>query len=511
MRLGTTACTAALLSCALFLSACSSPTSLEQSNAVVEDAFGCPTLSGTYAVQAPDPEAGVKLDGSVFDTIRAADADPFPLSMMSGVVIGNDESGGVSFRFLIADDPVMAQLEMFREYKAQQYQDWYRLQQQPARAEYVTRYGEEAFQKRVAELGPRTQATLRLQRGKDFTCDDGWMEIPRSSGNPIRLTMSEDGGLVAQSQELSTYDVAVWCGDGCKYFGIPTGTYVGTMQWPKAPSLRAWTADGMANRFVFLRPQQDVEAEQALFAANTASSNARRYAPFEQIRERFAAIAPQDIQVLEIEFVDDAVLVRMGFPDTALSQTDQNARIDWMIAAVEEGHPRMLDPKDVVKRGISNVGDFRNEVGFTLRDGPLVLRDEAAQVTQAPAVAAGATQETMVLQPLLLMPPTNTGPAVAATAEPGPAEGIAASSVMQERLSAYLAADVAISQVRSTGDHVFLTGTAPTMRAVSDSMRSLDTAAAPTSNAVELVSIQQQGSDGFRFELILRRSALIAQ
>jgi len=78
MKLGATACTAALLSCVLILSACSSPTGLEQSNAVVVDALGCPTLSGTYAVQLPDPETGVKLDGSVFDTIRAADANPFP-------------------------------------------------------------------------------------------------------------------------------------------------------------------------------------------------------------------------------------------------------------------------------------------------------------------------------------------------------------------------------------------------------------------------------------------------
>lgn len=511
MRFSANAGKAALISCAMALSACSSPTSLEQSNAVVEDALGCPTLSGTYAVQIPDPETGVKLDGSVFDTIAAANANPLPLSVMSGVVIENDEAGGVSFRFLIADDPVMAQLEMFREYKAQQYQEWYQLQQQPARAEYVTGFGEEAFQKRVAELGPRTDATLRLQHGKDFTCDDGWMEIPRSSSSPVRLTVSGGGGLVAQSKEFSTYDVAVWCGDGCKYLGIPTGTYTGTMQWPKAPSLRAWTADGMANRFVFLRPQQDVEAEQALFAANTASSNARRYAPFEQIRERVAAIAPEDIQVLQVEFVYSSVRVRMGFPDTALSQTDQNARIDWMIAAVEEGHPRMLDRKDVVRSVISNGGNFRNEVEFTFDDGPLVLRDEAAPVIQAPAVATGSTQETVVLQPLLLMPPTSATPAMAATTEPGPAEGIAASSAMQQRLSAYLAAGVAISQVRSTGERVFVTGTAPTMRAVSDSMRSLDTAAAPASGAVELVSIQQQGSDGFRFELMLRRSALIAQ
>ena len=479
---------AAVLSAALALSACSSSTSVEQSNEVVEDVFGCPALSGTYAVQMPNAETGVKLEGSPLERIGSTSSEEVPLEAMSGVMVQTDESGGIHFRFLISDERVMKQLEILREYTAPQYDQWYQMQQQPARGEFVARFGEDAYQKRVAELGPRTNVALSLQRGKDFTCDDGWLEIPRAYGEPIRLTLGENGNLVAESREVSTYGVTVWCGDGCKEFPIPTGTYTGTMVWPKAVGMREWTADGMANRFVFLRPVKEIQAEQSKFAANTATYNARRYA-------RFAAIAPEGVKILNVEFVDSQVRVTAGFPEAVRSVEDQRARIEWMIAAVEERHPRFLDDKDVVKRVVSSGGTMRHEVDFTLRDSPLVLIGDS-----------DAAQTAVVLQPLPLVP---SAPVEQTAAEAAP--GMANASVLEARISGHFAGGCSLTSVRHSGDRVFVVGSASSMRAVSDSLRALDAAAAPVTNSVELVSIEQQSPDAYRFEMMLRRSALTAE
>lgn len=508
---------AAVLSAALALSACSSSTGVEQSNEVVEDVFGCPALNGTYSVQMPDAETGLKLDGSVFETLGSANAERIPLQAVSGVAVQSDETGAMRFRFFISDERVMQQLDILREFSAPRYADWYRVQQQPARAEFVARHGEEAYRQHVAKLGPQTAVTLELQRGKDFTCADGWVELPRAYGEPIRLTLGENGNLVAQSRELSTYGITVWCGDGCKELPIPTGTYIGGMVWPKAAGMREWTADGMANRFVFQRPVQDIQAEQAQFAANTAAYNARRYASFGDIRARFAAIAPEGVEILNVEFVDSQVRVTAGFPEAVLAVEDQRARIQWMIAAVEQRHPRFLDDKDVVKRVVSSGGTMRHEVDFTLRDSPLVLVGDsneqtgpaAAAASDSPSLAADSAQTAVVLQPLPLVPSVRVDQAVAQVALAAP--GMASGSALEKRLSAYLASGCSITSVRNSGDRVFVVGSASSMRAVSESLRALDSAAAPASNSVELVSIEQQSPDAYRFEMMLRRSALTAE
>ncbi len=208
------------------------------------------------------------------------------LDSVTGVFITTDPAGDVSFRFPLTDDAVRREIRVLHEYQAQRYQQWYAL----------------------------------------------LIQCP--SGNPIRLTLNGNGDLVGESREYTTYGVPVWCGDGCKEVKIPTGVYTGRLVWSRAPDLRAWTAESIRDPSALPRPRLEVEEERARIVAENQRTNEDRYAPLETIRGRFAALAPEAVRVLDVEFIGRSVRVRKGFVDAAVPSAEQNARIDQLIAAV---------------------------------------------------------------------------------------------------------------------------------------------------------------------------------
>jgi hypothetical protein len=363
----------ALLACALVVSACSSPAP-EPPEPAVADARGCPDLSGRYSVYVDASGRGVNFDSTPFEELPFREDSWVGLDSVTGVFIDTDPAGDVSFRFPLTDKAVRREIRVLHEYRAERYREWYALLKPSARVDYVSAHGEEAYRQRVAELGPATEASLTLQHGRDFSCDGGSMLIPRPSGNPIRLTLNGNGDLVGESREYKTYGVTVWCGDGCKEMKIPTGVYTGTLAWPRAPDLRAWTADSIRDPSVLPRPTLEVEEERARIAAETLQANESRYAPLETIRGRFSALAPEEVRVLDVEFVGRSVRVRMGFIDAAVPSAEQNARIYQLIAAVTERQGRELRKGAEVQKRMVCCSPTREEVDFTLDEGPLVLR-----------------------------------------------------------------------------------------------------------------------------------------
>ena len=220
----------ALVGGVLIVSACSSPAT-EQGSAPVVDARGCPDLRGSYSVYLDTAEAGVNFDGTPFEELPFGAGSWVALTAVAGVVIDGDPAGDVSFRFRLADEEVMKEVRTMDEFRPQRYRDWYALLQPAGRADYVSQYGEQAYQRRVAELGPTTEAGLTLRHGRDFSCEGGAMLIPRASGNPVRLTRNGNGDLLGESREYRTFGVTVWCGDGCRDMKIPTGVYTGRLVW----------------------------------------------------------------------------------------------------------------------------------------------------------------------------------------------------------------------------------------------------------------------------------------
>jgi hypothetical protein len=373
-RLATAAARAmVLVGCALIVPACSSPAT-EQRSAPVTDARGCPDLRGSYSVYVDTAGTGVNFDGTPFEELPFREGSWVALTSVAGVVIDTDAVGAVSFRFRLADEDVMDEIRMMDEYRPQQYRDWYGLLKPAGREAYVGQHGEAAYQQRVAELGPTTEAGLTLRHGRDFSCEDGAMLIPRPSGNPIRLTRNGNGDLAAESREYRTFGVTVWCGDGCKDMQIPTGVYTGKLVWAQAPDPGAWSAAAIRDLSALSRPRLEVEAEQARVVAETRQSNENRYASLDTIRGRFAALAAGGVQLLGVEFAGTSVRVNMGFADAAVPLAEQDARIEQLIAVVDERQGGALDRRSEVQLRLVCCSPTRREVDFTLRDGPLVLR-----------------------------------------------------------------------------------------------------------------------------------------
>lgn len=366
--------TAVLVGWALIVSACSSP-GTEQGRAPVADARGCPDLRGSYSVYLDTAEAGVNFDGTPFEELPFREGSWVALTEVAGVVIDADAAGDVSFRFRLTDEAVMDEIRMMDEYRPQQYRDWYTLLQPAGRADHVSQHGEAAYQRRVSELGPATEAGLTLRYGRDFSCEGGAMLIPRSSGNPVRLTRNGNGDLVGESREYRTFGVTVWCGDGCKEMPIPTGVYTGRLLWARAPDLGAWSPAAFRDLSTLSRPRLEVEVEQARIAAETQRSNENRYARLDTIRGRFAAIAAGGVQLLGVEFEGSSVRVSMGFTDAAVPLDEQEARIEQMITVVAERQGGTFNRGSEVQRRMVCCSPTRREVDFILRDGPLVLAE----------------------------------------------------------------------------------------------------------------------------------------
>lgn len=443
------------------------------------DHAGCPDLSGTYAFNVPG-ERGVSYQGSMLLEFPVEDGNRVPAAQISGLIVQRKTHGLYDWHFLVDDARVMQQLGVIREFEKPRYREWYHLLNDPGRVAYIARNGEAAYTKRVTELGPRTEVVRTLRAGTEMVCRDGWVELPRANGKPIRLTRGEDGSIIGESHEISTVGITIWCGDGCKDLPVPTGTFTGSLQWPRNDVLHAWRPDDMRGRYVFLRPIDEIEAETAALEANRVREDARRYAPAETIRARLAPLVPAGTVLDEVAVRNGKVHIRYTAPD---------AQEDWLLDSVERASGDTRGPGDVVRRGFSSRPEV-TEVEFTLTDSPLVAPATVATV----ATARPQPESSPTLAALSVAPP-----------EPASA-GIADAATIRSRVGALLPAGSRITDVRFGGGNVTIVGETNSNRSVSDGLRAI----AGQGSTPELLRIEAMPGGMVRFEILLRRSALIS-
>lgn len=469
------------------------------------DLYGCPDLSGTYAFPPPGAK-GVSYRGSMLEEFPIEWDNRVPASQIRGLTIRRAEPGAYEFRFMVDDTRVVQHLALIREFYKPRYRELYHLLQAPQRDAFIAREGEAAHAKRVAELGPPAEIVRTLRAGTDMTCRDGWMELPRAYTKPIRLTLGEDRSILGESREISTVGITVWCGDGCKDLPIPTGTYTGTLRWPRDDAQRPWRAQDLAARSLLERPIDEIEAEAAQREAEQARSDADRFLAADDIRARLEGLAPAGTVV-------DTVDVRGG--EVHVRYTAPTADVDILLNRVAGvgGNATATGPQRVQR--IVTSGRFHvRSVEFVLTDSPMVLRGGAASsmgdvkgedpasrmavLSAAPSTAVPASA-----------PVSASAPATAAHAAGSqrPPAGYADALAIQRRVGKLFPAGCRIVDVRYGGERVTLTGQAETHRCVSDGMRALDAA----QSRPELLSIVRESNDSHRFEILIAASALTAQ
>lgn len=450
------------------------------------DQVGCPDLSGAYAFNMPG-ERGVSYRGSMLLEFPVEDGNRVPAAQISGLIVQRKAHGLYDWRFLIDEARVMQQLGVIREFDKPRYREWYHLLNDPGRAAYVARNGEAAHARRVAELGPRSEIVRTLRAGSEMVCRDGWLELPREYAGPIRLTRGEDGSIIGESHEISTVGVTVWCGDGCRDLPIPTGKFTGRLQWPRSDGLQAWKPDDMRGRYVFQRPIDEIEAETAALKAGQARSDALRYASAGTIRTRIEALAPAGTVVDEVAVRDGKVHVGYTAP-----VADQ----DRLLTTISEVAGDRRGPQEV--RRIVRSGHFDvRRVEFALTDSPLVLRDAPYPTPQTRAAEAE--------------PGTASRMAVLALAEPEapkmPPAGFAELREIRRRIGPLFPSGTRIIDARYGGGNVIVVGEADSNRSVSDGLRAI----AGQGSTPELVRIETTPAGRMRFEILLRRSALVSE
>lgn len=453
------------------------------------DHYGCPDLTGTYTFNEPGGE-GTSYRGSILEELPVEDGSRVPAAQIRGLAIRRESPGVYQFRFFIDDERVMQQLRVIREFEKPRYRAWYHLLRDPERAAWIARNGEAGYAGRLAELGPRVEIVKELRAGAGIACKDGWLELPREYIQPIRLTRAEDGSIVGESRELDTVEVSVWCGDGCAELPIPTGIHTGTLRWPRNDALRAWRPEAMVNRFDFERPIDEIEAEVAAREAAQAREDAERYAPAGTIQARIAALAPAGTTLDEVVVRDGKVHVRYtvvaGDEDGLLKR----------VAGVD-GDARA--PGDVVRRVFSGRPGV-TEVEFTLTDSPLVAPEAAVVMASAAASGAGPTMAVL-----------SRAPTTAPIPPAGPSSGIADAATIRRRVGELLPAGVRITDVRYGGGTVTIVGDADSNRSVSDGLRAIDGARRGQDAPPDLLMIERTPANRVRFEILLRRTALIAE
>lgn len=255
----------------------------EQGDVAVDPKNGCPDLRGDYAFDAIDDDgqsdprftsdAPSGVDGTLFTPRSPTRQGPGELSRFAGVGIQPVGDHGLAFRFVVPHTAVMQELERLRQDERPRYANWYALMQPEGRARFQAAHGEAALRERLEVLGPTTSRLVVLDQFRDYTCDGGWVVLPREYGTPVRLTLDPHGNLVFESKEYSGFQVDVWCGDGCKGFKVPTGAYLSVTTWPRTTSIHPWDADVLGQGFVFARPADVIEAEQAAYPDEAAVSS----------------------------------------------------------------------------------------------------------------------------------------------------------------------------------------------------------------------------------------------
>ncbi|MGL6289490.1 MAG: hypothetical protein ACRC2H_02250, partial [Silanimonas sp.] len=372
----------------------------EQGDPPTDAVTGCPDLSGAYALRsvttdgAPDPgldpNKPSRLDGAVFSPKDGRRPGAGDLSRYAGVVVRSQGTHALELHFLHPFGNVMAELEAIRQHQRPRYAEWYALMQPAGRAAFIARNGEPALRRRLGELGPATGAEVRLDRGQDFTCEDGWVVLPREYLSPVRMTLDDGGHLVFESKEW-TY--TVWGGWGDQSWQAPTGAYLGTARWARDASLRPWDADEVAQHHVFARPADQIEREQAVAVASARRSAERRYADPEAVRDAIRPLLPAGVEVAEVEiaelpFVGPRVRVRAVPSDPLMDGEEQRRRLEWFLAALKDSDPGFIEDREVVKRAISSGGRVRHEFEIFLDSHPVVQPPGAralGSVTPAPS------------------------------------------------------------------------------------------------------------------------------
>lgn len=479
------------------------------------DIYGCPDLGGTYAL-VPSGPRGVSYAGSMLEEFEVEWGNRLSTDQVRAVTIRRFEPGAFEFRFQVHDARVMQQLAIIREFYKPRYREWYHLQQEPERSAYIARNGAESHAKRLRELGPTTEIVRVVRSGTDAVCRDGWLELPRQyTDHPIRLTLGEDRSILGESDELTTYDIPIWCGDGCKDLKIPTGTFTGTLRWPRDDAQRPWRAEEVATRVGFERPIDEIEAEQRALAETQRRSDEKRFLPADAIRARLQAMAPAGTVV-------DGVTVEGG--KVHIRYTAPTAEIDGLLDRVEAaGGISVTHAPQEVQRIVTSGRFHVRSVEFVLTDSPLVLREARGPgASSAPVVGGtGADSSDVPTSAMLALSVAEPRPTEAPMSRPAPADpvpaaptaarttqtppaGMAEPLAIQRRVGPLFPGGCRIVDVRYGGDRVTLIGQAEQHRCISDGLRALD----GKGSRPELLSLDQEGRGSYRFRVSIVVSEL---
>ncbi|MBP6750757.1 MAG: hypothetical protein KA144_14060 [Xanthomonadaceae bacterium] len=465
--------------------------------ALAVDAYGCPDLNGTFSVSLTPERIGSDA-GAMDEAFEKPDGNRVPIEQMHAVAIRRTQPGVFEFRWLIDESRVMQHLEVIREFEKPRYRRWYHLLSDPARAQHIEAYGQADYDKEMAKLGPDAELVRELRSGTTMHCEDGWLSLPRGELRPLRLSRGEDGSVIGEFKGLKTVGITVWCGDGCRDLPIPTGTFTGKVHWPRVDGVRAWRPQDMTGRFVFQRPIDEIEAEQAQIKDTQRRNDALRYLSAEEIRGRIEALAPAGTAIEQVEVLDGKVHIRYDAPK------GEEDLLLGRIAAAGDGE---RGPKEVV-HGARSTDMSRRFVRLVLTDSPLVLRERAVASTSVASAAASSIASASTAAQSTAAPPSMPPPILAALSE-APMQatpaGMASPDDLRKRLGALLPAGCRkIVDVRYGGERVTIVGQSNSTHCVSEALRALEGAG----TRPELLQISADGSGGQRFRILLAASPL---
>jgi len=467
--------------------------------ALAVDDYGCPNLDGGFLV-LPADEQGHHPRRSVQEGLSEA-LGGAPVERVRGVRVRRLQAGAYEFRFLLPDSDVAESLRALRTTDRQRYSEWYHALQPQRRAAYIAEYGEARHAELLRTLGPQVEVVTVVRSGSGGAiCRDGWLELPRDYAKPIRLTRGADGSILGEAGQLQTYDIPIWCGDGCKDLPIPTGTYTATLRWPRDDALQPW--DALASGVSIDRPLDEIEAEQQAAKRAQQRADSARYLANGSIRERLQALAPEDTRVDAVDVTGGQVFVRYVAP------TEEAETLLRRIEQAGEGFPRSRPQR--VRIIVATTRQFERTVEFVLTDSPLVLRDPPATPQAAGAAdaadAGGAPQALVPLSPGPASAEAEAG-AETARASESPPPGQAEAEVVVERARSLFPVGCRVTAARWRGGKLLLSGQADALACVSDGLRALDV----RQSRPELLSMNQSERGARSFRILIAPSALTAQ
>jgi len=447
------------------------------------DAYGCPNIDGTFQVSMP-PEREGSQTGATEEAFGVQAGGRVPVAQIHAVAIRRTAPGVYDVRWLIDESRVRQQLDVIRQFEKPRYRRWYHLLSDPERARYLAIYGQASYDAELARLGPATEIPREWRSATGVTCRGGWIDLPRGELRPLRLTLGADGAVLGEFKGLKTVGVTVWCGDGCKDVPVPTGSFTGTIHWPRVDGVRAWRPQDTAGRGNLPRPLDEIQAEEAQRVAVQRRDDARRFESARTIRARIEAMAPAGTVVERVDVDRGVVRIAYSAPDPD---------IDVLLNRISEasGSTTAARPIDVVHRITVSGRTHVRSVEFQLVDSSLVLRNAPGQAT----VSDPPTPP----QP----PPQSAMATLVPAAQQGPPAGMATVATIRNRLGGLLPAGCTITEVRFGGQKATLLGTADSNRQVSDALRALDGVGARP----ELVLVRQEGGR-VHFEIALAPSTL---